>query len=64
MMEKQEKLMARVIDIFAQTFDRTAVLRGGMALRLLGASRCTNDLDYLFVPFRYSTHFCAKNAPI
>lgn len=52
MMEQQEKLMARVIDIFAQTFDKKAVLRGGMVLRLLGAPRCTNDLDYLFVPYR------------
>jgi len=47
-----ERLMAIVIDGMARHYDRRAILRGGMALRLLGASRLTNDLDYLIVPHR------------
>jgi predicted nucleotidyltransferase component of viral defense system len=52
MIEKEQELLARVLDLFAQTFDRKAVLRGGMVLRVLGSPRLTNDLDYVFVPYR------------
>lgn len=51
MIEKEQRLLARVLDLFAQRFDRKAVLRGGMVLRVLGSSRLTNDLDYVFVPY-------------
>jgi len=51
MLEAEEKLLAQVLDLFAQTFDRKAVLRGGMLLRVLGSPRFTNDLDYVFVPY-------------
>lgn len=51
MSEKEEALLAQIVDLFAQRFGRKAVLRGGMVLRLLGCPRLTNDLDYLFVPF-------------
>ena len=27
-------------------------MRGGMVLRILGCERFTNDLDYVFVPYR------------
>lgn len=50
-MEQEQALMAQVIDVFARTFDKKAILRGGMVLRILGSPRWTNDLDYLFVPF-------------
>jgi predicted nucleotidyltransferase component of viral defense system len=50
--EKEQKLLARVLDLFAQKFDRKAVLRGGMVLRILGSPRLTNDLDYVFVPYK------------
>lgn len=47
-----ERLLTHVIDLFAQHFDKKAVLRGGMVLRLLGCERLTNDLDYVFTPFK------------
>jgi len=49
---KEEELLVKVMDLFAIRFDKNAVLRGGMALRLLGCERFTNDLDYVFVPYR------------
>lgn len=52
MIEKEQQLLARVLDLFAQKFDRKAVLRGGMVLRVLGSPRLTNDLDYVFVPYK------------
>ena len=51
-MKKQEALLYRVIDLFAERFDKHAVLHGGMVLRVLGCERMTNDLDYVFVPFK------------
>lgn len=52
MIEKEQALLAQIIDLFAQRFDRNAVLCGGMVLRILGSPRLTNDLDYAFVPFK------------
>jgi predicted nucleotidyltransferase component of viral defense system len=52
MKEGQERLLAEVLDLFARRFDKRAVLRGGMVLRILGCERLTNDLDYVFVPYR------------
>ena len=51
-MIKEEALLARVMDLFARKFGRNAVLRGGMGLRILGCERLTNDLDYVFTPFK------------
>lgn len=51
-MIKEEALLVRVMDLFARKFDRMAVLRGGMGLRILGCERLTNDLDYVFIPFK------------
>lgn len=51
-MAQEQELLARVLDLFAQTFDKRAVLRGGMVLRVLGSPRFTNDLDYVFVPYK------------
>jgi predicted nucleotidyltransferase component of viral defense system len=51
-MRNEEVLLARVIDLFARRFDKHAVLRGGMALRILGCERLTNDVDYIFVPYK------------
>lgn len=52
MIEKEQQLLAQVVDLFAQKFDKKAVLRGGMVLRVLGSPRFTNDLDYVFVPYK------------
>lgn len=51
-MDEQQRLLAEVLDLFARRFDKHAVLRGGMVLRILGCERLTNDLDYVFVPYR------------
>lgn len=51
-MIKEEALLVKVIDLFAKKFDRKAVLRGGMSLRILGCERLTNDLDYVFTPYK------------
>jgi predicted nucleotidyltransferase component of viral defense system len=47
-----EELLAWVINFFADEFGNNAVIRGGMALRLLNSPRYTNDIDYIFVPFK------------
>lgn len=52
MIEKEQALLAQIIDLFAQRFDKNAVLCGGMVLRILGSPRLTNDLDYAFIPFK------------
>jgi len=51
-MAQEQELLARVLDLLSQTFDKKAVLRGGMVLRVLGSPRLTNDLDYVFVPYK------------
>lgn len=40
-----------IIHRFAEVYKEHAILKGGMALRLLNSSRSTNDLDYVFVPY-------------
>ncbi|MFC1762368.1 nucleotidyl transferase AbiEii/AbiGii toxin family protein [Planctomycetota bacterium] len=52
MIEKEQELLARVLDLFAQKFDKRAILRGGMVLRILGSPRYTNALDYVFIPYK------------
>jgi predicted nucleotidyltransferase component of viral defense system len=47
-----EELLAWVINFFADEFGGSAVIRGGMALRLLNSPRYTNDIDYVFIPFK------------
>jgi predicted nucleotidyltransferase component of viral defense system len=50
-MNRTEQLLVEVMDVIAQRFDKHAVLRGGMVLRVLGCERLTNDVDYVFVPY-------------
>jgi len=52
MIEKEQKLLAQVLDLFSQKFDKRAILRGEMVLKVLGSPRLTNDLDYIFVPYK------------
>jgi len=47
----QSALMALLINHLADSFGNNAILKGGMALRLLGCPRHTNDLDYTFIPY-------------
>ncbi len=37
---------------FSEVFEEHAVLRGGMALRLVDSPRVTTGIDYVFVPFQ------------
>ena len=41
-----------VMHRFAEVFEDHAVVKGGLALRLLDCPRSTTDIDYVFVPFR------------
>jgi len=52
MINKEQALLAKILDLFARKFDKKAILRGGMVLRILGSQRLTNDLDYVFVPYK------------
>jgi len=47
-----EELLSQIINLFADEFGKRAILRGGMVLRLLDSPRFTNDLDYVFVPYK------------
>ncbi len=52
MQTEEQRLLAKILDLFSQKFGNKAVLRGGMVLRILGSARLTNDLDYVFVPYK------------
>lgn len=47
----REGLMVWVMHRFARALGEQAVIKGGMALRLLDSPRSTNDIDYVFVPY-------------
>lgn len=40
-----------VMHRFAEEFEEHAVVKGGLALRLLDCPRSTTDIDYVFVPY-------------
>lgn len=50
-LENTEALLAWIVDFFATNFGNSAILKGGMALRLMHSPRYTNDVDYIFIPF-------------
>src|SRR3989338_1930318 len=47
-----EGLMVWIMNRLSEIANEQAILKGGMVLRLLDCPRYTNDLDYVFVPFR------------
>ena len=47
----QQSLMVWLINFIADKFGNSAILKGGMELRLLDCPRFTNDLDFIFVPY-------------
>jgi predicted nucleotidyltransferase component of viral defense system len=47
-----ESLMVFLINTFSEKFPQSAILKGGMCLRLLDCPRLTNDIDYVFIPYR------------
>ena len=44
-------LMIFLINTFSEEFPQSAILKGGMCLRLLDCPRLTNDIDYVFIPY-------------
>lgn len=55
---EREALLTDVINLFSEIFRDKAVLHGGMVLRLLDCPRLTNDVDYVFVPFKSKNDVC------
>ena len=47
----QDGLFVWIMHRFAEVFEEHAVIKGGMAHRLLDCPRRTVDIDYVFVPF-------------
>jgi len=47
----KDSLFIWLIHSISETFHDRAILKGGMALRLIESPRNTNDLDYIFVPY-------------
>jgi len=47
--KKLDDLMIFLINLIGEKFPLSAILKGGMSLRLLNSPRCTNDLDYIFI---------------
>lgn len=47
-----DQLMLWIMHAFAGHFRQRAILKGGMELMLMSSERATNDLDYVFVPYR------------
>ena len=47
--ENKEALLAWIVDFFSTSFGNSAILKGGMALRLMHSPRYTNDVDYIFI---------------
>ena len=46
-----EGLMIFLINTFSEKFPQSAILKGGMCLRLLDCPRLTNAIDYVFIPY-------------
>lgn len=53
-------LFVWVLHRFAEVFEEHAIVRGGVALRLLDCPRSTTDVDYVFVPFRSKNEILAS----
>lgn len=48
----REALLVWVLHRFAEEFNEHAILKGGLLLRLLDSPRYTNDVDFVFAPYR------------
>lgn len=55
--EKLDRALLKVIHGIASKFGPSAVLKGGMSLRLQGIPRSTVDADFSFKPFKKKTPF-------
>ena len=52
-----DKALLTAIHAIAERFGPSAVVKGGMALRLQGIPRSTMDVDFCFQPYRHKTPF-------
>ncbi|MDO8461725.1 MAG: nucleotidyl transferase AbiEii/AbiGii toxin family protein, partial [Deltaproteobacteria bacterium] len=50
--KSNESLRVLIINHLGKRLGDHAILKGGMVLRLLDCPRYTNDLDYIFIPFK------------
>jgi len=50
--KNRNDFMIFLINLIGEKFPQSAILKGGMSLRLLNSPRFTNDLDYIFIPYR------------
>jgi predicted nucleotidyltransferase component of viral defense system len=50
-LKTQDDLFLYLMHVIHEKYQDSAILKGGMVLRLLGSQRETLDLDYVFVPF-------------
>ena len=50
--QSDEALRVFIINQLGKKLGEHAILKGGMVLRLLDCPRYTNDLDYVFIPFK------------
>ena len=41
-----------VLNSISEIFKNHAILKGGMVFKLLGSPRFTNDIDYVFIPYK------------
>lgn len=57
MNDELDKALLKIIQDIARHFGPTAVLKGGMCLRLKGIPRFTNDADFCFQPFKRKKPF-------
>ena len=53
-------LFVWVLHRFAEAFEEHAIVKGGIALRLLDCPRATNDIDFVFVPFTSKNEIAPK----
>ena len=56
----RDGLFVWVMHRFAEVFEDHAVIKGGMALRLVDSPRLTTDIDYVFVPFASKKDIAAR----
>jgi predicted nucleotidyltransferase component of viral defense system len=47
-----DELAVFIINNFSEIFGNHAILKGGMVFKLLGSPRYTNDIDYVFIPYK------------
>jgi predicted nucleotidyltransferase component of viral defense system len=55
-----QNLMIDSMHAIADAFGNHAIIKGGIALQLLDCPRSTNDIDYVFIPYKSKKDILAK----